>query len=67
MNKEDGSVSEADTGWAARWEERSKLRGKPNQVIGWKAGDTGSLLESPEYNQKLEGPWVDGKDPAENA
>ena len=50
----------------ARWEERSKLRGKPNQVIGWKAGDTGSLLEPPSY-QKLEGDWIDGKDPAENA
>ena len=51
--------------WAARWEERSQLRGKPNQVIGWKAGDTGSLLEPPSY-QKLEGDWVNGKDPAEN-
>ena len=30
-----------------RWEERSQLRGKPNQVIGWKAGDTGSLLDPP--------------------
>ena len=67
MNKEDGSVSEADSAWAARWEERSKLRGKPTQVIGWKAGDTGSTIESPEYNQKLEGAWIDGKDPAENA
>jgi predicted dehydrogenase len=66
LNKEDGSVTDADTGWSARWEERSKLRGKPNQVIGWKAGDTGSLLESPDY-QKLEGAWVDGRDPAETA
>ncbi len=66
INKEDGSVVDADSSWAARWEERSKLRGKPNQVIGWTAGTTGSLLESPEY-QKLEGEWVDGKDPAENA
>lgn len=57
-----GATTEADGAWAARWEERSKLRGKPNHVIGWKAGDTGSLLQPPDY-QKLEGDWIDGKDP----
>ena len=57
-----------DASWAARWEERSKLRGKPNQVMGWKAGPTeGSTVQSPVYNQKLEGDWVDGKDPARQA
>jgi predicted dehydrogenase len=66
FNKDDGSVVPADGAWAARWEERSHLRGKPNQVIGWKAGDTGSLLEPPSY-QKLEGDFINGKDPAENA
>jgi hypothetical protein len=65
FNKENGQVVEADSSWAARWEERSQLRGKPNQVIGWKAGDTGSLLEPPAY-QKLEGDFINGKDPAEN-
>jgi hypothetical protein len=60
--KDSGQVVEADGAWAARWEERSKLRGKPNQVIGWKAGDEGSLLKPPKY-QKLEGDWIDGKDP----
>jgi predicted dehydrogenase len=54
----------ADSSWARRWEERSKDRGKPNQIIGWHGGDSGSTLEPPEY-QKLGGPWVDGKDPAE--
>lgn len=49
--------------WASKWEARSKMRGKPNQIMGWQAGDTGSLLEPPEY-QKLEGAWTDGKDPA---
>jgi predicted dehydrogenase len=49
--------------WASKWEARSKMRGKPNQIMGWQAGDTGSLLEPPEY-QKLEGVWTDGKDPA---
>ncbi len=53
----------ADESWSKRWEERSHKRGKPNQVIGWKADETGSLLEPPDY-QKLAGPWTDGKDPA---
>ncbi|MCS6852298.1 MAG: Gfo/Idh/MocA family oxidoreductase [Gemmataceae bacterium] len=53
----------ADASWAEAWENRSKKRGKPNQIIGWMAGDTGSLLEPPEY-QKLAGPWINGKDPA---
>ncbi len=53
----------ADSSWALAWEDRSKKRGKPNQIIGWKAGDTGSLLDPPAY-QKLAGPWTDGKDPA---
>ena len=66
FDKDSGQVVEADGAWAARWEERSKLRGKPNQVIGWKAGTTGSLLEPFGY-QKLEGDWINGKDPAENA
>ncbi len=66
FDKDSGQVLEADGAWAARWEERSKLRGKPNQVIGWKAGTTGSLLIPPDY-QKLEGDFINGKDPAENA
>jgi hypothetical protein len=65
FDKGTGKVSDADPSWAARWEERSKLRGKPNQVIGWKADPLeGSTVQSPVYNQKLEGDWVDGKDPA---
>jgi predicted dehydrogenase len=55
---------EADPSWASAWEKRSKERGKPNQVAGWHAGTEGSLLHPPDY-QKLGGPWVDGKDPAE--
>ena len=65
-DKEARKVKEADASWAARWEERSKKRGKPNQVVGWQGGDKGSLLEPPDY-QKLEGPWVGDKDPAEKA
>ena len=62
-DKEKRTPVHADSSWAARWEERSHQRGKPNQVTGWKAGEAGSLLEPPEY-QKLGGPWIDGKDPA---
>ncbi len=53
----------ADASWAKKWEQRSKSRGKPNQIQGWAAGDTGSTITPPDY-QKLGGPWVDGKDPA---
>jgi hypothetical protein len=52
-----------DGTWAARWEKRSKERGKPNQIIGWTGGDAGSTLKPPAY-MSLAGPWVDGKDPA---
>ncbi len=48
----------------SKWEKRSHGRGKPNQVMGWHAGEEGSLLHLPEY-QKLEGAWKDGKDPAD--
>ncbi len=63
FDKATGEVSEADPSWAARWEERSELRGKPNQIIGWHAGLEGSELV-PEPYQKLEGDWINGKDPA---
>jgi predicted dehydrogenase len=62
-DKEKRVPKEADASWAAGWEARSKKRGKPNHTMGWHADDKGSLLQPPEY-QKLEGPWVDGQDPA---
>lgn len=65
-DKEARAPKQADASWAARLEERSKKRGKPSHTLGWTAGDTGSLLVPPDY-QKLEGPWVDGRDPADNA
>jgi hypothetical protein len=34
-----------------------------SQIAGCSAGDKGSLLDPPDY-QKLAGPWVGGKDPA---
>jgi predicted dehydrogenase len=63
-DKEQRKPVPADSTWARHWEERSKKHGKPNQIIGWEAGEKGSLLEPPEY-QKLGGPWVNGTDPAE--
>lgn len=62
-DKEQRKVVEADSSWASNWEKRSKARGKPNQIAGWKGGDKGSTIEPPAY-QKLAGPWIDGKDPA---
>ncbi len=58
--------------WAANWEKRSKERGKPNNIIGWQAGDKGNAFdfdadakakEAKEF-MKLAGPWINGKDPA---
>ena len=50
---------------ASKLEARSKKHGKPSQVEGWKAGDTGSVVQPSDY-QKLAGPWTNGKDPADS-
>jgi predicted dehydrogenase len=62
-DKEQRKPVPANASWAARWEKRSQERGKPNQVIGWHGEDSGSIVVPPDY-QKLGGPWVNGKDPA---
>ena len=62
-DKSKRATAEADGSWATKLEARSKKRDKTSQIIGWEAGDTGSTLTPPAY-QKLEGPWIDGKDPA---
>ena len=59
-----GNVSDGNTSWAANWEKMSKAKATPRHVPGWKAGDAGSVLYPPEY-QKLTGPWIDGKPPAD--
>ncbi|MEM7812851.1 MAG: Gfo/Idh/MocA family oxidoreductase [Planctomycetota bacterium] len=56
-------IVDADSSWAEKWEAKSESRDLPNHVAGWKAGTKGSTLVEPDY-QKLEGPWIDGKDPA---
>jgi hypothetical protein len=63
-DKEARKPVQADATWSERWEARSRKRGKPNQVQGWQGGDKGSTLEPEDY-QKLGGPWLNGKDPAE--
>jgi predicted dehydrogenase len=64
-DKEKRAPKDADQSWAGIWEARSKKRGKPNEVQGFNppADYTGSSLVPPDY-QKLEGPWVGGKDPS---
>ena len=67
FDKETGKVSEADESWAKGWEKRSHERGKPNQILGWSADPLeGSVLDPKPY-QKLEGDWIDGKDPGQKA
>ena len=63
LDPQSQTISEGDASWAERWEKMSKERAKPNHIPGWAAGDTGSLLYDPKY-QRLEGPWIDGNDPA---
>ena len=58
-----GRYTDGSPSWAQRWEQRSKAHGAPGHVPGWHAGETGSQLETPP-DQRLAGPWVDGRDPA---
>jgi predicted dehydrogenase len=62
-DKEQRKITTANGGWAEQWEQRSKRRGKPNNIMGYAAGEVGCTLTPPEY-QKLAGPWLDGRDPA---
>ena len=63
FDDETHTIHDGNSDWAKQWEERSKRRGKPNHISGWKGGDHGSVLEEPDY-MKLAGPWKDGKDPS---
>jgi len=62
-DKEARRTTPADASWAQRWERRSRERGTPNQIIGWQGNNSGSTLEPPTY-QRLQGPWMNGTDPA---
>lgn len=63
FDKESMTISDGDGSWSDKWEAMSQERAKPRHVAGWTAGDNGSLLIPKDY-QKLEGPWIDGVDPA---
>ncbi len=63
FDKDTLDIQTGDGSWASDWEERSHQRGKPSHVAGWNAGDRGSKLLPKPY-QSLEGPWIDGVDPA---
>ncbi len=60
------SVSDGSTDWATGWETMSAEHASARHVPGWAAGDTGSQLKPQDY-QRLEGPWIDGVDPATRA
>ncbi|QEG37619.1 Gfo/Idh/MocA family protein [Bythopirellula goksoeyrii] len=62
FDPETSTVSDGNADWAKKWEKISHERGNPHHIAGWNAGDKGSKLVDPEY-QRLEGPWVDGRDP----
>ena len=66
FDKADGKVSEADSSWSKKWEKVSHERGKPVQVPGWKADPLEGSTLRPEGYQKLEGDWIDGRDPAKS-
>jgi predicted dehydrogenase len=57
------TISDGNASWARQWEQLSHDRAKPRHVPDWTAGDKGSLLYPREY-QSLEGPWINGVDPA---
>ncbi len=63
VDQETREISTEDPGWAKKWEQLSKSGGPVQHIPGWKAGDTGSTLEEPDY-MELGGPWIDNQDPA---
>ncbi|MCB9385025.1 MAG: Gfo/Idh/MocA family oxidoreductase [Bryobacterales bacterium] len=62
LNTETREISTTDPGWAAKWEKMSRAGAAPNHVPGWRAGESGSRLDTLEH-MRLGGPWVDGKAP----
>ena len=62
IGKDVSGLKDGDGSWAAMWEQRSKERGKPEHIPGWKAGDYGSTIENPPH-MALAGPWTNGQPP----
>jgi predicted dehydrogenase len=65
FDRETMTVRDGDGSWANGWEQMSDDRAKPKHIAGWQGGDRGSTLLPKPY-QKLEGPWIDGVDPAKS-
>lgn len=66
FDRETMTISDGNSSWADGWQKMSAERSKPNHIPGWTGGDKGSLLRPRDY-QNLEGPWIDGKDPAKTS
>ncbi len=47
FDKATGKVSDADESWAKKWEKVSHERGKPEQIMGWKADPARRLEPRP--------------------
>jgi hypothetical protein len=63
FDRESMTFSDGNESWAKGWEKMSHEGASPKHIAGWKADDTGSKLFPREY-QKLQGPWINGVDPA---
>lgn len=66
FDRENMRVTDGNPSWAQGWEKMSADQAKPHHIPGWKAGDTGSTLFTPDY-QRLAGEWIDGVDPAKTS
>ena len=67
FDKETGEVADADRAWSARWEETKQAprQAQPGHRLEGRR-HRARCSSRPSY-QKLEGDWVDGKDPAASA
>ena len=63
FDRETMKVTDGNPSWAQGWEAMSEQRSPARQIAGWSAGETGSKLIPKDY-QRLEGPWINGIDPA---
>jgi predicted dehydrogenase len=61
-----GRVVGSGEGYARQWEAMSQARSAPRHISGWNPSNKDPMFsrQRPEDYQKLEGPWLDGRDPA---
>jgi predicted dehydrogenase len=65
-DKSAGKVVESGAAYAKQWEKISQERGEPRHISGWNPENKDPMFsrqKPPDY-QKLEGPWINGQDPA---